>query len=42
MKPVFQHLDFDVLAAKHAAQDGTRLRPPQVWLDRFSFCRTAP
>src|SRR6266853_1491979 len=39
MKPVFQYLDLDGLAAKHVAQDGTRLRPPQVWWDRFSFCR---
>src|SRR6266852_6960057 len=39
MKPVFQHLDFDGLAAKRAAKDGTRLRPPWVWPDRFSFCR---
>src|SRR6266849_7602427 len=38
MKPVFQHLDFDGLASKRAGQDGTRLRPPWVWLDRFSFC----
>src|SRR5260370_39303351 len=38
MNPVFQDLDFDGLAAKRAGQDGTRLRPPWVWLDRFSFC----
>src|SRR6266849_4930385 len=38
MKPVFQDLDFDGLASKRAGQDGTQLRPPRVWLDRFSFC----
>src|SRR5712692_1519150 len=42
MKPVFQHLDFDGLAAKRPAQDGTGPRSPWVWLDRFAFCRTAP
>src|SRR6266852_4431183 len=41
MKPVFQDLDFDGLAAKRAGQDGTRLRPPWVWWDRFSFCCSA-
>src|SRR6266851_4284603 len=41
-KPVFQHLDFDGLAAKRPAQEGTGPRPPQVWLDRFASCRTAP
>src|SRR5712691_3268157 len=41
MKPVFQDLDFDVLAAKRPAQDGTGPRPPQVWLDWFSFCCSA-
>src|SRR6266849_5430457 len=42
MKPVFQHLDFDGLAAKRPAQEGTGPRSPWVWLDRFASCRTAP
>ena len=42
MKPVFQYLDLDGLAVKHASQDGTGPRPPpQVWLDWFSFCCSA-
>src|SRR5713226_470266 len=40
-KPVFPHLDLDVLAPKRPAQDGTGLRPPWVWWDRFSFCCSA-
>src|SRR6266849_9901466 len=37
MKPVFQHLDLDGLAAKRPAQEGTGPRPPRVWWDWFSF-----
>src|SRR5882672_4135717 len=36
-KPVFPHLDLDVLAAKRPAQHRAGPRPPQVWWDRFSF-----
>src|SRR5216684_3561340 len=39
-KPVFPHLDLDVLAPKRPAQDRAGPWPPQVWLDRFAFsCR---
>src|SRR6266853_2208732 len=41
-KLVFQHLDLDGLAPKRPAQDRAGQWPPWVWLDRFSFYRTAP